>query len=170
MENINSSNEVEKAIRPEVTKEQLGMVVEHLMEAIESMIEVPEEETEDTESEDSTEIEDMSKSEDGMEDTEGCECEGCKECKANGGCTQKMCSGHKKVEKSAELSDEEISKSYESDNEEEDKWDNMEKACWSGYKQVGMKEKGGRMVPNCVPVKKSIFGTEGPQTLIPRNK
>jgi hypothetical protein len=44
---------------------------------------------------------------------------------------------------------------YESDNEEEDKWDNIEKACWSGYKQEGMKEKGGRMVPNCVPVEKS---------------
>jgi len=69
-----------------------------------------------------------------------------------------------------EETDEEISKSYESDNEEEDKWDNIEKACWSGYKQVGMKDKGGRRVPNCVPVKKSLFGTEGPQTLIPRNK
>ena len=23
-------------------------------------------------------------------------------------------------------------------------------ACWSGYKQVGMKKKGDRMVPNCV--------------------
>lgn len=71
--------------------------------------------------------------------------------------------------KSEDLSDEDISKSYESDNEEEDNWDNMEKACWSGYKQVGMKDKGGRRVPNCVPVKKSLFGTEGPQTLIPRN-
>jgi hypothetical protein len=59
---------------------------------------------------------------------------------------------------------------YESDNEEEDKWDNMEKACWSGYTQRGMKEKDGRMVPNCVPVKKSLFGTDGPQSLIPRNK
>jgi hypothetical protein len=68
-----------------------------------------------------------------------------------------------------EETDEEISKTYESDNEEEDKWDNMEKACWSGYTQQGMKEKDGRMVPNCVPVKKSLFGTEGPQTLIPRN-
>jgi len=68
-----------------------------------------------------------------------------------------------------EETDEEISKTYESDNEEEDKWDNMEKACWSGYTQRGMKEKDGRMVPNCVPVKKSLFGTEGPQTLIPRN-
>lgn len=63
-----------------------------------------------------------------------------------------------------------MSKSYESDNEDEDKWDNMQKACWSGYTQRGMKEKNGRMVPNCVPVKKSIFGTEGPQTLIPKNK
>ncbi len=24
-------------------------------------------------------------------------------------------------------------------------------ACWSGYKQVGMKKKGGKDVPNCVP-------------------
>ena len=69
-----------------------------------------------------------------------------------------------------EETDEEISKTYESDNEEEDKWDNMEKACWAGYTQRGMKEKDGRMVPNCVPVKKSLFGTEGPQTLVPRNK
>lgn len=73
------------------------------------------------------------------------------------------------IEKVEELSDEEISKGYESDNEEEDNWDNMQKACWRGYKQVGMKDKGGRRVPNCVPVKKSLFGTEGPQTLIPRN-
>jgi nucleosome binding factor SPN SPT16 subunit len=43
---------------------------------------------------------------------------------------------------------------YESDNEEEDKWDNIQKACWSGYTQRGMKEKNGRMVPNCVPVEK----------------
>jgi len=69
-----------------------------------------------------------------------------------------------------ELSDEDISKTYDSDNEEEDKWDNMQKACWSGYKQVGMKDKNGRRVPNCVPVKKSIFGSEGPQDLIPKNK
>jgi len=50
---------------------------------------------------------------------------------------------------------EEMSKSYESDNEDEDKWSNMEKACWSGYEQQGMKDKGGRKVPNCVPIKKS---------------
>jgi hypothetical protein len=48
--------------------------------------------------------------------------------------------------------DVQIGKSYNSDNEEEDKWDNMAKACWVGYEQRGMKDKGGRMVPNCVPI------------------
>jgi hypothetical protein len=72
--------------------------------------------------------------------------------------------------KPEDLTDEEISKSYESDNEEEDNWDNIQKACWSGYKQVGMKDKNGKRVPNCVPIKKSIFGSEGPQDLIPKNK
>lgn len=24
-------------------------------------------------------------------------------------------------------------------------------ACWDGYKQIGMKKKGGKSVPNCVP-------------------
>jgi hypothetical protein len=51
-------------------------------------------------------------------------------------------------------SDEEVSKSYYSDDEEIDKWDNIQKACWVGYEQQGMKEKDGRMVPNCVPAKK----------------
>lgn len=54
-----------------------------------------------------------------------------------------------------EEDEEEMSKKYESDNEDEDKWDNMEKACWSGYEQQGMKDKNGRKVPNCVPIKKS---------------
>tara|TARA_R110000850_G_scaffold207587_1_gene333762 strand:+ start:144 stop:494 length:351 start_codon:yes stop_codon:yes gene_type:complete len=30
--------------------------------------------------------------------------------------------------------------------------------CWSGYQMVGMKSKGGRKVPNCVPVKKAKDG------------
>ena len=25
--------------------------------------------------------------------------------------------------------------------------------CWEGYEMVGMKKKGGRTVPNCVPLK-----------------
>lgn len=28
-------------------------------------------------------------------------------------------------------------------------------ACWSGYSAKGMKLKGGKLVPNCTPVKKS---------------
>jgi hypothetical protein len=51
--------------------------------------------------------------------------------------------------------DNSIGKSYHSDDEEMDKWDNLTKACWVGYEQRGMKEKDGRMVPNCVPVTKS---------------
>lgn len=30
--------------------------------------------------------------------------------------------------------------------------------CWKGYKAVGMKSKGGRKVPNCVPKKGSKRG------------
>jgi hypothetical protein len=117
----------------------------------------------------SIEIEDDVEKAEHMTDTKDCKCNGCMECKAAGGCDMEMCKGHDNMYKAEELSDEEVSKSYESDNEEEDNWDNMEKACWSGYKQVGMKDKNGRRVPNCVPVKKSLFGTDGPQTLIPRN-
>jgi hypothetical protein len=51
--------------------------------------------------------------------------------------------------------DMEMGKSYYSEDEEMDKWDNVAKACWVGYEQRGMKEKGGRMVPNCVPVGKT---------------
>jgi hypothetical protein len=48
-----------------------------------------------------------------------------------------------------------IANSYMSDDEDMDKWNNIEKKCWVGYTQRGMKDKGGRMVPNCVPVGKS---------------
>ena len=43
---------------------------------------------------------------------------------------------------------------YKSENEDEDKWDNEMQKCWTGYTQRGMKDKGGRMVPNCVPIEK----------------
>lgn len=26
------------------------------------------------------------------------------------------------------------------------------KPCWKGYEMVGMKKKGGKKVPNCVPI------------------
>ena len=29
-----------------------------------------------------------------------------------------------------------------------------ENPCWKGYEMIGMKDKGGRKVPNCVPKKK----------------
>jgi hypothetical protein len=61
-----------------------------------------------------------------------------------------------KIDKETHQMDaEETMKSYHSDNEDEDKWDNLTKACWVGYEQRGMKEKDGRMVPNCVPIGKS---------------
>jgi hypothetical protein len=53
--------------------------------------------------------------------------------------------------------DSQIGKSYTSENENEDKWDNITKACWAGYEQQGMKDKNGRKVPNCVPVNKSFW-------------
>jgi len=28
------------------------------------------------------------------------------------------------------------------------------KPCWKGYKQIGMKTKNGKEVPNCVPIKR----------------
>lgn len=31
----------------------------------------------------------------------------------------------------------------------------LENACWPGYEAIGTKEEGGRIVPNCVPVKQS---------------
>jgi hypothetical protein len=33
-------------------------------------------------------------------------------------------------------------------------------ACWKGYRQAGMKDKGGRQVPNCVPVEEVKVGPE----------
>ena len=38
----------------------------------------------------------------------------------------------------------------------------IEEACWVGYKQVGMKKKGNRQVPNCVPesVVNALFGKD----------
>jgi hypothetical protein len=46
----------------------------------------------------------------------------------------------------------------------------MNENCWKGYKQVGMKKKGNKMVPNCVPETNENFdempgpieGLEGP--------
>jgi len=48
-------------------------------------------------------------------------------------------------------------------SQEEDFQDEgLEGACWEGYEPIGMKEKDGRMVPNCVPIenKKQDFAFE----------
>ena len=39
--------------------------------------------------------------------------------------------------------------------------------CWSGYKQVGMKKKSGKEVPNCVP---EAAGEEGTDKLVNKYK
>ena len=40
------------------------------------------------------------------------------------------------------------------------KFQEILEACWSGYQQQGMKKKGNRMVPNCVPVAEVKIGPE----------
>ena len=34
----------------------------------------------------------------------------------------------------------------------------LDKACWKGYEAIGMKQKGNRKVPNCVPIKGGVLG------------
>jgi len=44
----------------------------------------------------------------------------------------------------------------------------LKNACWTGYTAVGMKNKGGRQVPNCVPVKEDGAGgvAAGPTNVV----
>ena len=69
---------------------------------------------------------------------------------------EKVESNKIKKEDEEDQEEDEDTEDYVSDDEEEDKWNNMEKACWDGYEQRGMKDKGGRKVPNCVYVGKSM--------------
>ena len=41
--------------------------------------------------------------------------------------------------------------------------------CWKGYEQIGMKKKGGKQVPNCVPVSEEydVVNEEDYQSFIP---
>jgi hypothetical protein len=135
---IPDDEEITKALRPEITKEQLGMVIEHLMEAIEGMIEVPEEEDSEEES-DSAEME--------VEDANPSN-------PAPVGDPMKNDVNWPVAKSEGQSDDKPEDEVYKSDNEEEDAWDNEMQKCWTGYRQDGMKEKGGRMVPNCVPVNK----------------
>jgi hypothetical protein len=38
----------------------------------------------------------------------------------------------------------------------------INEGCWEGYKKVGGKMKNGKMVPNCVPVNKSVKEASSP--------
>ena len=131
---IEDDADIEKSLRPEITKEQLGMVVEHLMEAIEGMIEMPESEDEEE------------------SDSEGIETQNANP--APVGDPMKNDVNWPVAKSDSEVSPEDKDEVYKSDNEEEDAWDNDMQKCWTGYRQDGMKEKGGRMIPNCVPVNK----------------
>lgn len=173
---IDDDEDLKKALRPEVTREQLYVLVEALHEAIESMIEMPEED--EMESEDEPEVPEPGDLEDAGIEIEDVAPVGDPDknevnwpiAKASEMCSCETC---KAGDTSCEDCPDCVSKSYDSDNEDEDKWDNIEKACWSGYKQEGMKEKNGRMVPNCVPVKKmeksSFFSSFSPYN-ITKNK
>ncbi len=55
-----------------------------------------------------------------------------------------------------EILDEEEIVAPEASEEEAALEKNEDDPCWSGYVQVGMKEKNGKMVPNCVPSSASI--------------
>lgn len=41
------------------------------------------------------------------------------------------------------------------------KFGDLRKACWKGYKAVGLKQKGDRQVPNCVP-EETVMESGGP--------
>jgi len=45
--------------------------------------------------------------------------------------------------------------------------DLLSEACWKGYKQIGMKKKGKRQVPNCVPVDEEIVTEVGEGSVKP---
>jgi len=43
------------------------------------------------------------------------------------------------------------------------KFQEISERCWTGYRQAGMKKKGDRQVPNCVPVSEApIAATDDP--------
>lgn len=44
---------------------------------------------------------------------------------------------------------------------EEKKNGTLKDACWAGYEAIGMKDKNGKKVPNCVPVKEDLQESGG---------
>lgn len=55
----------------------------------------------------------------------------------------------RKAEAHAKMS--RIAESNDADNETKESSDDSEDPCWENYEQIGMKEKDGKEVPNCVP-------------------
>ena len=55
------------------------------------------------------------------------------------------------------VNEQNITKDHPHENVRDDVDEEMDEevleACWDGYKQIGVKKKGTKMVPNCVPVK-----------------
>lgn len=50
--------------------------------------------------------------------------------------------------------------------------DKLNESCWKGYKQVGMKDKDGKQVPNCVPIDENIdknLVSKGKNSIFDRN-
>ena len=45
----------------------------------------------------------------------------------------------------------------------------LQDACWAGYKKVGMKKKGDKMVPNCVPEEMSIEDAQKVEGFVPES-
>jgi hypothetical protein len=142
---IPDDEQITKALRPEVTKEQMYSVIEHLMEAVEAMLEMPEEEEEEEESPEMESPENPMPVGNEIEDANNME---------NTWPIAKSEHGEDMEDEKKEV--------YKSDDPE-DAWDNEMQKCWTGYRQDGMKEKGGRMVPNCVPVNKAEDLTEADQ-------
>ena len=128
---------IEKAVKPEVSKETLLEIIKELQEIIVGMVEIEEEEPEMEEPE--------------METPEAPESVGNEIEDAN---------SMRNTWPMAKSSDEEDKEEIYKTDDPEDKWDNEMQKCWTGYRQDGMKEKGGRMVPNCVPVEKAEDLTE----------
>ena len=58
-----------------------------------------------------------------------------------------------------------VSKALQKANEEE-----QDEACWDSHKQIGMKKKGGKMVPNCVPKEAVMHNKYGYGEIISENE
>jgi hypothetical protein len=143
---VNREKNMKKSLEIQEVVEEIKSILSDVVEPADKIVEI----SDDLEKSNAINIPMGEKVEDNKikKEYQGCGCETCKamnvSCEDCPKCSEDM----------------EMGKNYQSDDEEEDKWDNMEKACWSGYTQEGMKEKGGRMVPNCVPIKKSNENTE----------